>query len=221
MSTLASLITLTREYIKIDPNARVFSDSTLTNFINRAYFQLQKDWKHQWRECYDNATTPTVAGTQEYWLPTDFIAVNLVQYNNQSLDKTDRIELKRAINQNPMSSGTPNMYYLYAGNVWLYPIPNTTGTIDLEYLKRLPTLSSSQDSLFPADFDDAIALYASYIAFKSVNKMDLAQMSLWDYSGVLGTLLASYIYDDTNLYFGYQRANGRASDNSSANLYYR
>lgn len=209
MSTLASLITLTREYIKIDPNARVFSDNTLTNFINRAYFQLQKDWHHEWRQCYDNATTLTIAGTQEYWLPTDFIALNFVSYNNKSLIKSDRIKLKRLDSNNPMTSGTPNMYYLYGGNIWMYPIPNTTGTIDLEYLKRLPTLSSSQDSLFPADFDDAIALYASYIAFKSVNKMDLAQMSLWDYQQVLDTLFYSYISDDTNMSFGIERCDTR------------
>lgn len=221
MSTLSSLIGLTREYIKIDPNARVFSDSTLTNFINRAYFQLQKDWQHRWRECMDNATTPTIAGTQEYGLPTDFIASNLVRYNNQTLKKTDRLELKRWNNTNPMSSGTPAFYYLYWGNLGMYPIPTTTGTIDFEYLKRLPTLSSTQDSLFPVDFDDAIALYASYIAFKSVNKADLAQMSLWDYGAVLGTLLASYIYDDTDISFGYQRAGWSYSDSSSANLYYR
>jgi len=217
MSTLASLITLTREYIKIDPNARVFSDTTLTNFISRAYFQLQKDGSHRWRECVADTNIATVAGQQDYALPADFLKADLVRYNNQWLSTTD----KRKINiiQGNNTTGTPNAYYIYGANLGMYPTPNTTGTIAFSYFKRLPTITASVDSLFPVDFDDGIALYASYIAFKSVNKMDMAAASLSDYGAVLGTLLASYIYDDTSVWFSYQRAGGTASETSSSNLY--
>lgn len=197
MTSLVDLRTKLRtEYIRIDPNGKIWSNSVIDWYINRAYTQIQKDWQYKWRENIEDATTTTVAGQQEYWIPTDYIAVNLVRYNNQYLTKTDRITLKMENQNSPMVSGTPYQYYLYWWNIGLYPIPNTTGTIDLEYLKKLPKITTSQDSLFPEEFDDAICAYAKYIAFMGNNKPE-AMASLWDYQQLMDTLRSSYIYQDT------------------------
>lgn len=180
MTTLIDLRTKLRtEYIRIDPNGKIRSDAVLDGYINRAYFQLQKDWQYKWNENIEDATTTTVGGQQEYGLPTDYIALNLVRYQNQYLTKTDRITLKMENQNNPMVSGTPYQYYLYGGNIGFYPIPSTAMTIDLEYLKKLPKITTSQDSLFPEEFDDAICAYAKYIAFLGNNKLSVKVIDIW------------------------------------------
>jgi hypothetical protein len=117
------------------------------------------------------------------------------------------------------SQGKPNQYYIYGSNIGFNSIPNSTYNIIIDYFKRLPTLTSIQASLLPSDFDDAIALYAVYLAFKSIGKIESSIASLQDYNQVVSTLLTSYIYDDMNTSFSYQRWSGNMlSDTSSARL---
>lgn len=218
-STLSELRTLTRDnYIKIDPNGKIFGNTVLDSFLNRADFQLQKDWWHKRPQQYANYTVSTVAGTQEYDLPSDFIKLDLVRYNGSELAKASKTDIKRMYAT--MTSGNPFAYYIYWTKLWLYPVPNTTGTIDLDYFKKLPTMTSAVDSTFPEDFDDARAAYASYLAFNSVNKPDKAQLMFTDYSMQLNTLLNSYIYQDLDVSFSYQNARWRTlSDTNTTNLY--
>ena len=87
----------------------------------------------------------------------------------------------------------------------MYPIPNGAVTIDFQYFKKLPKITESVDSELPEDFDDAIATYAAYLAFLSVNKQDKANALLANYQLDLDTLLNTYIYDDVvNTKFGTQ-----------------
>lgn len=217
MSSLQEIRTLARGYIKIDPNSKIFSDTTLDSFINRAYFQVQKEWQHRWRECSAYTTQSTVAWTAEYNLPTDFLKLSLVSLEWSPLQEVSKQQIR--LTNYTASQGKPNQYYLYGTKIGFNSIPNSTYSIIIDYFKRLATLTSTQASELPTDFDDAIALYASYLAFKSVNKMDSATGSLADYNQVISTLLTSYIYDDMNTSFSYQRWGGnRLSDTSSARL---
>jgi hypothetical protein len=202
MTSLADLRTKFRdEYVKIDPNSKVWSDSVANNYINRSYFQIQKDGNHRRRECQANTTATSVAGTMEYALPSDFLRLRLIRYNGQELGKSDKLALKRE-NSNFDNQGTPYQYYIYGTNYGLFPTPDAGQTIDIDYLKRLATLTSSQASELPDDFDSAIVEYAKYVAFLSVGKIQEAQIALSDYQFMVNTLVASYIfYDDTNSVF--------------------
>lgn len=218
MSSLVDLRTKTREeYIKIDPSGKIWSSSTLDAYINRAYFQVQVDWQHRRPEQYADYSLNTTSGTGEYSLPSDFIKLDVVAYNYQSLVPTDKSALKKTLNW-PFTSGTPYAYYTRGSNLWLYPVPNTTGVVDLEYFKKLPKITSDQDCLLPEDFDDAICLYAAYLAFNSVSKVDKASVMRADYNEAMSTLLNSYIYNDRNIVASYQYGGYTPSDLSSANL---
>lgn len=206
MSSLTTLRTKTRgQKIKIDPNSKIFSDSVLDGFINDAYFQIQKDWGFRWRENYDNTEQSSTAGTGEYSLPSDFVKLDLIRYNGDDLKKTTKKELKIQ-NSSLTTQGNPYYYYIY-GNVYgIYPLPDSTKTIDIDYFKRLPTITTSVDSDFPIDFDNAIACYAAYLAFLSINKNDKAVSMYTAYVNWLDTLINAYIYDDVvDTKFGYQR----------------
>ena len=44
------------------------------------------------------------------------------------------------------------------------------------YRKKLPKITDAQDSILPKDYDEAICLYASYLAMLSVEKQAKANM---------------------------------------------
>lgn len=157
----------------------------------------------------DDLTFSTVGGTQLYALPDDFQRVRLLRYNGQKCFPKDIISLK-ADDPNMNSTGSPYWYYIYGDNIGLYPIPNTTGTMDLEYFKTLPALTTSQDSDLPTDFDDAIMAYAAMRLMRGVGKNDMVASFREQYEDQLNTLRLKYLYDDQNMMFGYQVANNRS-----------
>ena len=138
-----------------------------------------------------------------YSLPSDFIKLNLVRYNDSKLARTDRIDILAKWWED--NTGTPSKYYVYWNNLWLYPTPTSAVEFDIIYYKRLAELTSGQDSQLPVDFDDAICLYATYIAFNSVNKLDAAKVAFTDYQLNINTLLSSYIYEDMDVSYKTQR----------------
>ena len=204
MTTLVNLRALARDYIKIDPNGKLFNDSNLDSLLNRAYFQVQKDWGHRWREQSETATLTTTAGTRTVALPSDFIKLEMASRWGLKFARTDKVTVRRT---NPNDAQwQPNYYYIDGSNLALDPVPDATYSVVLDYFKRLPTITASVDSDLPADFDDAICLYATYLAFKSINKQDMAQVNLVDYLGNIQTLVSSYLYDDMDLQMTYQKS---------------
>ncbi len=218
MTSLVDLRAKTRnEYIKIDPAGKIWNNSTLDALINRAYFQVQAEWQHRRPMQYANYSINTVNGTELYSLPSDYIKMEVPTYNYQSLVRTDKSALKRSLNW-PITQGTPYAYYTYGTSIGLYPIPSWSGILDIEYYKKLPRLTESQDSVLPEDFDDAIATYTAYLAFDSVSKNDKSAVMRASYNSIIGTLLQSYISNDMNMSYSYQRAWYSPSDTSTLNI---
>ena len=48
MSTLDTLLSGLRDYMKSDPNDQIWSTAVKTSPINTAYFQMQKDGNYIW-----------------------------------------------------------------------------------------------------------------------------------------------------------------------------
>lgn len=204
MTSLANLRQLARDYIKIDPNGKLFNDNNLDSLLNRAYFQVQKDWGHRWREQDETTTITTTAGIRTVALPSDFIKLEMASRWGLKFTRTDKTTVRR-INPND-AQWQPNYYYIDGSNIGFDPVPDGSYLVVLDYFKRLPTMTASVGSELPVDFDDAICLYATYLAFKSINKPDMAQMNMVDYLGNIQTLVSSYLYDDMDLSMTYQKS---------------
>lgn len=159
---------------------------------------MQKDGQRRWRENMADVQTTGVVNQQQYALPTDFVKVDLIRYNGQQLLPTYKTAIKAY--ESNFTYGLPYQYYIYQGFYGLDPIPNQAFTIDFNYFKK-NSLTSSVDSEYPEDFDDAICSYAAYVAFLSVNKVDRANQCKQDYDEIIATLLNTYIYDDMNISF--------------------
>ena len=104
------------------------------------------------------------------------------------------------------ASGSPYWYYLYGDYIGFYPIPNTTGTIDLEYYKSLPTIDADQGSDLPDDYDDAIMVYAAMYLMRGNSKDNMVASYRQQYEDQLNTLRLKYWYDDQNMRMTYERS---------------
>lgn len=204
-TALATLRSKLNTELKIDKNDKIWSQTAKDQYLNQAYFQVQKDGNYFWRENQGQNTFNSVSGTQEYALPSDFIRLDYIAFDNNNLYKTTLQDIKtfHATTQ----SSTPNQYYIYGSNIGLQPIPLSAGSVYMLYRKRLPTLTAIQDDLLPEDFDDAIVKYAAYLAWSSPRGNEaVAASKRQDYELVMNTLRAGYqLQDSADLNWAMQR----------------
>lgn len=202
MSSLTNIRTNIRTtYLKIDPNAKVWDNNTVDYFANRGYEKVQEDFQHSIPECEWSTTISTVAGTQEYAKPSDFVRIAGIFYNWTKLIPTT----KEGAIMNTASQTIPNGYYLYGSNIGLYPTPDSTYTLQLLYKKSLPELTDTVDSVMGKDLEDLLVLYACYLMFISVEKQTKATMCLSQYETKKNWLFLKYMYDDENMTFSIYR----------------
>lgn len=207
-TTRAQLRADVRTELKKDPNGKIWSDSALNSYINKAYLKVQKDGNFQWRENQANTTVSTVVWTQEYALPTDLGKIQLVRYQGTNLINTTKVILKRQYSS--FVSGTPSKYYLFWANIGVDVLPDAVGTIDIDYLKRLASFTADTDeSGFNDDFDMAIVKYAAFLAWSSIDgKQNTATAQFNEYKLELDNLASTYIFDNIeDLTFWLQRGN--------------
>jgi len=205
MSSLVNLRTRTRTtYMKIDPNANVRDNPTLDFFINEAYNKVQRKGNYQRKEC-EQLTTLVIDGSAMYAIPEDFVRLEEdgMLVGTMAIGKTTRNQVLR-LTQN---TGTPTAYYIYDGKIWFYPIADAGLEIQMIYRKKLPKITDAQDSILPKDYDEAICLYASYLAMLSVEKQAKANMLMIQFNDCINWLFGMDMYDDESLTFSSQRCN--------------
>lgn len=213
MSSLATLKTKLRSYLKCDPNDKIWNETQKDDYLNNAYFQIQKDGNFDWPENQaDLYSFVTTGGTETYAMPTNFMRLDLVQLVNGSNDMgttTKRDVVRRGLTSN----GQPSQYYIWGNLMGFYPIPDTGYTVKVLYKKRLPTMTSEVDSAFPTDFDDPIVRYAAYQIWSTTKNTSKAAQALQDYEIGLKRVKMGYLVQDARDFnFGYQKYRG--SNNS-------
>jgi hypothetical protein len=209
MSTLSTLLSSLRDYMKSDPKDKIWGADVKTSALNSAYFQIQKDGNFNWPQNQDTTTGSTTSGTQEYSLPSDFIRMDLVQFTDISGELQGYTKELTLRNGNT-GTGRPSNYYIWSQKLGFYPTPDSGYTYRLMYRKRLPTMTSAVDSAFPADFDDAIVRYAAYILWSTTKVQGKTTQALQDYKLFLDQLKNAYLYQDVkSLSFPYQRGINR------------
>lgn len=202
MQTLSQLETSVRSsYLKIDPSAKIWSNSSLDYFLQTAYSKVQEDVQYAIPECETSTTISTINGTREYAIPSDFARLGGLFYNTKKLGKTS----KEQIYLYNSSNSIPSQYYKYGSYIGLCPIPDAVYSLDMLYYKKLPALSSSQASLMGSELDDCVVLYACYLMFISVEKQAKATMCLAQYNIALNSAIGGILYDDDTMQFWLDR----------------
>lgn len=117
-----------------------FSNATLTDWINDAIREaVIENSLLQARPI-----TPTVAGTANYTLPTDIFKLHSVWYDGMKLDV---ITLEQWEERNAGSGGVvyadgdPNVAYVYAGILTVFPTPSAVKNLQINYTKLPATIA--------------------------------------------------------------------------------
>lgn len=132
-----------------------------------------------------DATTSTVIGTRIYSLPSLFIAVKRLEYGGQKLKKVDDrdIDVLSLNGANISTSGTPEYYWVWNDQLYLYPTPDAVGTLTVYGYKEAVLLTTASTTLsVPTRCHYKIVDYvAAHIALKDENtSMYDRYMQKWD-----------------------------------------
>lgn len=196
MTTLATLLTQMNEDYLRDPNYRIWNQNSQTRAIQKAYTQVQSDLEREQPENEINQSITAVVGTQAYALASDFVRISLVRFNGDVLRQKSQKSIK--MQYETMQQWTPDSYYLYGGQIYMHPIPNVWGTIDVDYYGKATEITSIQASTLPTDFNDAICLFASAKLMKWVWKWDLWAQFMADYAAEILKLRSQFWLNDEN-----------------------
>lgn len=202
MTSLSNLRTQLSQDFTRDPKNHVFPLPSVDRALNKAYERLQTSLQFWLRDSEAEHTATSVAGTMYYALPSDFMRVGLVRFDGYVLYKSTIEDLKAKYSTFSSDTGTPVAYFLYGDNIGLYPIPDRGATIDMQYSKMLPTITTSQDTTTSSAVDDCLCAYASYLLFRPIDKPRSVSF-LQDANEALNIVTLNRVYDDDNISFSH------------------
>ena len=134
--------------------------SVIPTFITLAEAEFNRKLRH-WR--MENRATAEVDG-QYSAIPADFIEpirLHLETGNYRALELASQAEIQSMRMTSADTSGVPAYYSLTQGELELYPTPNATFNLEMNYYARIPALSNSNTSNWLlTNFPDAY-LYGS------------------------------------------------------------
>src|SRR3990167_7892332 len=174
--SLSELLTQSRIFLRdtaTDPNRRRFSDTQLTSFLNNG----QKEANLKAWAVVNTTRIALSAGTTEYSLPSEHIAVLRVTVNHQPLAERTFSFLDDANTDWISESGTPVDFYIridssiVAGvskeSIGFHPVSTFTATAIIQHLAQPTDLSASGDIPFSGNlrlypYHQALAYYTAY-----------------------------------------------------------
>lgn len=196
MASLANLRQLVTDVTR-DPNNRIRPIAIVDRAINSAYMTIQQELVNFIDATNATQTITIIPWTSEYTLPSLFLKLQTVTYNNIALFRTER---KKIIENGTITStGSPIYYYIKGNEIWLYPTPQEAGTASIEYTALLPTITTSIDSEAPELLDQAIAYKAVVILFKQVWKPE-RELREQEYQGEINNARLSLLKDENLTY---------------------
>ncbi|CAN8139412.1 hypothetical protein THIOSC13_1420003 [uncultured Thiomicrorhabdus sp.] len=179
-----------------------------------------KEMATNWRENLGGNNQPTiVSGTASYSLPSDFARIDTVLFGDNILNITTKEATRRSDGESA-SSSEPSHYYIEGSNIVYWPTPNVVKTANIDYRKRLTSLSVDADTIdFNTDFDQALVNYAAYLSWNGYRGASgNGQIELAAYEKQMETLKQTYlIFAQENLKFNTQIAGYNVSDDFANN----
>lgn len=186
----APIITKVRRQL-VETVAAFWQDQELLDLLNDA----ELDFNNQTRILEGVYTTSTVQGQQTYALPTNWLSARAIFYNNPSVTTPPvpgwyriiptNLEKKAQENPNFLSTSSvqqdkPREYFIWGSNLYLDPIPDTTGSDNLIMFfkaKPIPLTATTQDINLDDSFKDTITNYILWRAWEKEKETELADMA--------------------------------------------
>jgi len=114
------------------------------------------------------ATTATVANQISYKIPNDLLQLHHVSFGGEPLEESNMQEVVNSVTNmdDPVSAGyptgTPQFFWFYGNQLFLYPAPATSSSSDLlVYYNRMPVEITAMVDIpeLPARYDNRIMEY--------------------------------------------------------------
>lgn len=184
MGTRVSLTTTVRRYIDETDSANShFADTVIYDFINQAirFLGTEMEWPLQ------TAEATSILDQAVYTLPTDFISLVDMYFDNDNITIIERADLPAIRNdwQNADSSKPRYAYKSDNAKIGLWPPPDATNSgkiIQIQYIKIPPDLTD--DSTAPdlhTSFQDCIPFYAAFLCEHQMGNTKRAEVNLGYY----------------------------------------
>ena len=106
-------------------------------------------------KCIENTyTTPTVASTQEYALPSRYLDIKRVTYNGTKLQPISMREYDELTwpNTTTTTTGTPTYYYYFGETIGLYPSPDSAVTLKIWLVQGHDAITSASTLEIPIQY---------------------------------------------------------------------
>jgi len=155
----------------------------IVRWINQAGIDIARK-----TECVqDHKQADSVSGDGSYSLPTDFIRMRRVTFNDKvipstTLDIADQDWMSRDIPSGVQ--GTPQYYYIWNSVLYLYPKPSqsSSGNLDIYYVRTPAAVSADEDiPEIPAKYHEFIVRYCLSKAKELNDEYDVARTVKVDY----------------------------------------
>lgn len=127
-----------------DESGVQITESDITRWANDALVDIIRkvEITNQHRE------TAAISGDAGYELPSNFMYIARVTYDNRLLRERKLRDLDLQSNSvDSVGSGTPEYYYIWSNTLYLHPAPSSTGSgnLDIWYVSRPESLVSNAD----------------------------------------------------------------------------
>jgi hypothetical protein len=172
------------------------SDATTANRVTKWINLGQSDFilRELWPFREATGTLATVASTQEYDLSTNFSGLdeqNILSVAIQGTGGTKLIywpynQLRESHPDLDTETGTPTRYYIKAGQIGFWPVPNSVLSIAIDYYKLPTELSADADeTIIPVNYRESLMHYALSLEHDFNTDPDLAIKEMNRYEDIV------------------------------------
>lgn len=193
MATNTTYLEIQNNVLSLISKSDATTRNRIKNWINlgQQNFVLRELWP--FRETTDTITL--AQGTQEYTLSSEFSDIDQqnilsVTVQGTNLRKLPYIPFNQLQASQPdldfEGQSVPTQYYLRAGKIGFWPVPNGTDTISVDYYKVPTELSSDSDvSIIPLGYREALVQYALSLEHDFNSDGDFAQKAMNAYEDIV------------------------------------
>jgi hypothetical protein len=138
----------------------VITDQAMYDWINDAMREIVLDQKLLRLK----ATSSTLIGQSNYGFPTDLLRLDHVSVDGEALEQTTTQQISRTVENMDDSvnfpRGTPEYYWVYGREIYLYPAPAAVKTITMYYYRNPTEVTALANTPeLPAEYDNRIIEY--------------------------------------------------------------
>lgn len=148
--------------------------SSQINLAVKSAIKYYSSDSHSFRE--HRASLDTAPNVEYYPIPTDYVELDdlriEVDNNTYQLNKRTQNYINAIYTTGTVDSGPPESFSLYQEQFRLYPVPDETYTLYLDYKRELSELSATGDTnTFMTKYEGLVRARAKWDIYKNVLKL--------------------------------------------------